>query len=129
MASNMQINPVGSVTGTSFPKERSQESDPSTRANSDQLRRIKSLHQAELQGEKISISDAQLMRAIERAIKAMEGPHTMFEVSVHEKTNAVMVKVLDRDSGDLIREIPPEKTLDLVAKMMEFAGILIDERR
>ncbi|GIP35612.1 flagellar protein FlaG [Paenibacillus sp. J2TS4] len=129
MASNLQIGPVGSVTGTSFPKERSQESDLSTTANSDQLRRIKNIHQAELQGEKISISDAQLMRAIERAIKAMEGPYTMFEVSVHEKTNAVMVKVLDRDSGDLIREIPPEKTLDLVAKMMEFAGILIDERR
>ncbi|WP_167686495.1 flagellar protein FlaG, partial [Paenibacillus polymyxa] len=30
--------------------------------------------------------------------------------------------------GELIREIPPEKTLDLVAKMMEIAGILVDEK-
>jgi len=29
----------------------------------------------------------------------------------------------------MIREIPPEKILDLVAKMWEMAGILIDEKR
>lgn len=82
----------------------------------------------ERQGEYISVGEEQLIKAIDRAIKALEGPHTVFEVSVHEQTNSIMVKVLDRDSGQLIREIPPEKTLDLVAKMMEIAGILIDER-
>ena len=39
-----------------------------------------------------------------------------------------MVKVLNKENGELIREIPPEKTLDLVANMMEIAGILIDEK-
>jgi flagellar protein FlaG len=82
----------------------------------------------ERQGEYISIGEEQLIKAIDRAIKALEGPHTVFEVSVHQQTKSIMVKVLDRDSGELIREIPPEKTLDLVAKMMEIAGILIDER-
>lgn len=82
----------------------------------------------ERQGEYVSLGEEQLIRAIERAVKALEGPHTAFEVSVHEKTNSIMVKVLNKDTGELIREIPPEKTLDLVAKMMEFAGILIDER-
>ncbi|MGN8770366.1 flagellar protein FlaG [Paenibacillus barengoltzii] len=80
------------------------------------------------QGEHISIGEEQLIKAIDRAVKALEGPHTSFEVSVHEKTNSIMVKVLNKDTGELIREIPPEKTLDLVAKMMEFAGILVDER-
>jgi flagellar protein FlaG len=40
-----------------------------------------------------------------------------------------MVKVINSDTNEIIREIPPEKTLDLVAKMWEMAGIIVDERR
>jgi len=96
---------------------------PPTINNEHQLRR------AEFQGEHFSISDEQLVKAIERAIKAIQGPYTSLEFSVHEKTKQIMVKVLDKESGDVIREIPPEKNLDLVAKIWEMAGILVDERR
>lgn len=75
-----------------------------------------------------SVVNEQLVRTIEQAIKSLEGPQTSLEISVHEKTHDIMVKVLNRETGELIREIPPEKTLDLVAKMMEIAGILIDEK-
>ncbi|KHF35041.1 flagellar protein FlaG [Paenibacillus sp. P1XP2] len=88
----------------------------------------KQMNTLERQGADVSIGEAQLIKAIDRAMKALEGPSTTFEVSVHKQTHSIMVKVLNKDTGELIREIPPEKTLDLVAKMMEFAGILIDER-
>ncbi|MNC25145.1 flagellar protein FlaG [compost metagenome] len=52
----------------------------------------------------------------------------MLDISIHEKTHKLMVKVMNKETGELIREVPPEKTLDLVAKMMELAGIMIDER-
>ncbi|MFD2671985.1 flagellar protein FlaG [Marinicrinis sediminis] len=83
---------------------------------------------AELQGDRIPVGEEQLIKAIDRAVMALQGPNTTFEVSRHEKLNAITVKVLNKDTGELIREIPPEKTLDLVAKMMEIAGILIDEK-
>lgn len=86
------------------------------------------LTKLELQGVQIPIGDEQLIRLIEKATKALQGPSTTLEVSVHEKTRQIMVKVLNKDNGELIREIPPEKTLDLVANMMEIAGILIDEK-
>ena len=86
------------------------------------------LKRAELSGEHIPISEEQLIRAIDRAIKAMQGVHTQLEFSVHEKTKEIMVKVRNVETGEIIREIPPEKTLDLVAKLWELAGILIDER-
>ncbi len=86
------------------------------------------LENAEFQGRKISVGDEQLIKAIDRAIKALEGPQTTFEMKVHEQTHAVIVKVFNKETGELIREIPPEKTLDLVVKMMEFAGILVDEK-
>ncbi|WP_027087243.1 flagellar protein FlaG [Cohnella panacarvi] len=92
------------------------------------VRNGKQLQTAELKGVKVSVGEEQLIRAIDRAIKALEGPSTTFEMKVHEQTKAVTVKVFNKDTGELIREIPPEKTLDLVAKMMEFAGILVDEK-
>ncbi|WP_233567157.1 flagellar protein FlaG [Cohnella endophytica] len=86
------------------------------------------IKQAELQGD-VTISDHQLVKAIDRAIKNMQGPNTSLEFSVHNKTKEIMVKVLNKDTGEVIREIPPEKTLDFVAKMWKMAGLLVDERR
>ncbi|MCA0757558.1 flagellar protein FlaG [Paenibacillus sp. N4] len=90
---------------------------------------IDDLKKAELSGENYSVSDEQLVKAIERAIKAMQGKATNLEFSIHEKTKLIAVKVLDSESGEIIREIPPEKSLDFVAKLWEMAGILIDEKR
>ncbi|NQX61914.1 flagellar protein FlaG [Paenibacillus qinlingensis] len=87
------------------------------------------LKQAELQGENVTISDAQVVRAIEHAIKAMQGRTTSLEFSIHQKTKLISVKVLDKDTGETIREIPPEKSLDFVAKLWKMAGILVDEKR
>ncbi|RKP47252.1 flagellar protein FlaG [Cohnella endophytica] len=89
---------------------------------------IEVIKQAELQGD-VTISDHQLVKAIDRAIKNMQGPNTSLEFSVHNKTKEIMVKVLNKDTGEVIREIPPEKTLDFVAKMWKMAGLLVDERR
>ncbi|QDH20844.1 flagellar protein FlaG [Saccharibacillus brassicae] len=86
------------------------------------------LTKLEHQGVSISISDEQLLKTIDRAVKAMQGPETTLEINIHEKTHQLMIKVLNKESGELIREIPPEKTLDLVAKMMEIAGILVDQK-
>ncbi|SHN67111.1 flagellar protein FlaG [Paenibacillus sp. ov031] len=88
----------------------------------------KEMNSSENQVKLSTVADEQLVKTIERAIKSLQGPQTSLEISIHEKTHDIMVKVLNRETGELIREIPPEKTLDLVAKMMEIAGILIDEK-
>ncbi|WP_058300373.1 flagellar protein FlaG [Gorillibacterium timonense] len=97
--------------------------------NAPVIANVKQLKQAEARGEQVPVSEGQLIRSIERAIKAMEGANTQLEFSIHGKTKQIMVKVLNKDTGETIREIPPEKTLDFVAKMWEMAGILVDERR
>lgn len=48
---------------------------------------------------------------------------------VHEKTNRVMIKIVDKDTKEVVKEFPPEKTLDMIAKLWEMAGILVDEKR
>ena len=47
---------------------------------------------------------------------------------IHEKTGQVMVKVVDTDTGKVIRELPPEKSLDILAKILEQSGLLVDEK-
>ncbi|WP_336076718.1 flagellar protein FlaG [Paenibacillus sp. 203] len=109
----------------------SQHSDAVANQDSQQIQAVRNgseLSKLERQGVSFSMGDEQLIKAIDRAVKALQGPTTTLEMSVHEKTHQILVKVLNKDTGELIREIPPEKTLDLVAKMMEIAGILIDEK-
>ena len=77
----------------------------------------------------LSFDESAWIDMIERANRAIAGATCNFEYSIHEKTKEIMVKVIDRDTKEVIREIPPEKILDLVAKMWEMAGILVDERR
>ncbi|NMO96621.1 flagellar protein FlaG [Paenibacillus lemnae] len=80
------------------------------------------------QGVKLSVGEEHLIKTIDRALKSLQGPETTLDISIHEKTHEIMVKVLNKDTGEVIREVPPERTLDLVASMMEIAGILIDEK-
>ena len=76
-----------------------------------------------------SVGEKALIAAIDRANKKLEGVNTEFEFKVHEKTKQINIKVLNKETGELIREIPPEKVLDMVAHMWEMAGLLVDERR
>ncbi|AIQ20891.1 hypothetical protein H70357_32650 [Paenibacillus sp. FSL H7-0357] len=92
------------------------------------IRNAKEMSLKEKQGVNVSVAEEQLIRTIERAVQSLQGPQTTLEISIHEKTHDIMVKVLNKDTGELIREVPPEKTLDLVASMMEIAGILVDEK-
>ena len=48
---------------------------------------------------------------------------------IHEKTNRITIKIVDKDTKEIIKEFPPEKTLDMIAKVWEMAGILVDEKR
>jgi flagellar protein FlaG len=50
------------------------------------------------------------------------------EFSMHEESGRSIIKVVEKDTGDLIRQIPPEDVLDLIIRMGDVLGILFDER-
>lgn len=53
--------------------------------------------------------------------------NTSLEFQLHEDLNRYFVKVVDSQTNELVREIPPEKMLDMFAAMRELAGIMFDE--
>lgn len=77
----------------------------------------------------LPISEKAMLEAIERANKSVSGSDTRFEFSIHEKTKQIMVKVIDEESNEIIRQIPPEKILDMIAGIWDVAGLFVDEKR
>ncbi len=48
---------------------------------------------------------------------------------IHDKTNRITIKIVEKNSKKVIKEFPPDKTLDMIAKVWEIAGIMVDEKR
>lgn len=48
---------------------------------------------------------------------------------IHEGTNRVMIKIVDKTTKEVIKEFPAEETLDMIEKAWELAGIMVDEKR
>ncbi len=82
--------------------------------------------QAEQQNKEQPTNE-QIKKAVEQLNKNMFNSEAVF--GIHEGTNRVTIKIVDKDTKEVIKELPPEKTLDMIAKVWEMAGILVDERR
>ena len=68
-------------------------------------------------------------KAVSEINQKIKPTHTSCQFSYHEETNRISIKVINDDTDEVIREIPPEKTLDMIAKTLELEGILVDEKR
>ena len=68
-----------------------------------------------------------LKKAVENINKNLSNSEAIF--GFHDDTNRVTIKIVDKSTKELIRELPPEKTLDMIAKVWELAGLRVDEKR
>ena len=70
-----------------------------------------------------SVSSAESQPKTDSAVKAAETDAT--EKGIVSET----IKIIDKDTKKVLKEIPPEKTLDMIAKVWELAGLMVDEKR
>lgn len=70
----------------------------------------------------------QLKKAIAEMNRKINNSNEEAVFGVHEDTNRIMIKIMDKETKEVIKEFPPEKTLDMIAKIWEMAGILVDEK-
>ncbi len=73
----------------------------------------------------------QLKKAVENINKNLSDNMSNNEAvfGIHEGTNRITIKIVDKKTKEVVKELPPEKTLDMIAKAWELAGILVDEKR
>lgn len=81
----------------------------------------------EQQGRDQQATNEQIRKAVEKLNKNMANSEAVF--GIHEDTNRVTIKIIDKGTKEVLKELPPEKTLDMIAKVWEMAGILVDEKR
>ncbi|SDB68915.1 flagellar protein FlaG [Butyrivibrio sp. INlla16] len=77
--------------------------------------------------EQIEAENKRIMNAISEMNKKMfNNSEAVF--GIHEDTNRITIKIVDKTTRETIKELPPEKTLDMIAKAWELAGLMVDEK-
>ncbi len=99
----------------------------------EQQARMKSGHEnenaasMEQREQEAAKQNGQIRKAVEDINK--NNPQTEAIFGIHDGTNRVTIKIVDKQSKKVIKEYPPEKTLDMIEKVWEMAGIMVDEKR
>ena len=56
----------------------------------------------------------------------LEDLNIKLSFKLHEETGDVVVTVINKDTGEVIRQIPPEELLELREKLEELTGVLLN---
>ena len=128
--SQVQTKPAAQMSNAEYTEvsaqETVQQTDPTIRIVENAQGKGENNPQTNENGAK-QPSNEQIKKAIETFNKKVGNSEAIF--GIHEATNRVMIKIVDKDTKEVIKELPPEKTLDMIAKVWEMAGILVDEKR
>lgn len=107
-----------------------------TRALENEMKSIEELFKPinENSGKEVKDSQAQARKASDEALKKAiqvlnkQLSYTEAQYGYHDTTNRVIIKIVDKETDEVLREIPPEKTLNMISKVWELAGMLVDEK-
>lgn len=129
----MRISDIGSLNGVqqistekSVSANQTQEvakAEPASPQNSMNLGLEKNLDSEERVFDKDMLD-----KAVVQANKSLKQYNRYIQRSVHEKTKAIMYVMKDAKTDEIIREFPPKKIQDMIAKMWELAGLFVDEK-
>ena len=78
------------------------------------------------QAQQTISENSQIRKAVDEINKKVHNSEAVF--GIHEATNRVTIKIVDKDTKKVLKEYPPEKTLDMIAKVWEMAGLLVDKK-
>jgi flagellar protein FlaG len=108
------------------------EKTTSTQKNSEQAEAAVSVSgAADAQADKIVTPEVASESSIKKAVDEInrKSSNTEAVFGYHEGTHRVTIKILDKDTKEVKREYPAEKTLDMIQKVWEMAGLMVDEKR
>ena len=73
-------------------------------------------------------SEKEIENAVKKINKFLDGEGIHVQYEKHDVLNQMIIKVIDNTTNEVIKEIPSKKILDMVAKMCEMAGILVNKK-
>lgn len=78
--------------------------------------------------ENKEISIEQIEDSVNKLNEKLKSEETYVEYSVHEKFGDIMIKIVSKDTKEVLLEVPPKKLLDFVARMCENTGMFVDKK-
>lgn len=115
-----KIEPVQNTTGAASAKTET----PGKITIKDQ-EELRDILLSDDDGRKV-ISDEEMAQELSDIKKRLGNTECKF--GIDDATNRITIKIVDKDTKKVIKEVPPEKTLKMIAKVWEIAGILVDEK-
>ncbi|MGG3284365.1 flagellar protein FlaG [Paenibacillus solani] len=79
-------------------------------------------------GGQHQVSEKDLKGLVDKANQIVGKSDTRVQFSIHDKTRQIMVKLVDSATNEVIKEIPPEKMVDLVYNLCQQMGIFVDKK-
>jgi flagellar protein FlaG len=73
-------------------------------------------------------SPQQIKAMVDGANQFFKMTKTHLQFHLHERLNSHYVEIRNSETNEVIREIPSKKFLDMVAKLQELAGLIVDEK-
>lgn len=102
---------------------------PATDLNTEENKKDKQENKESVNNKGQQPTEKEIKSKIDQANSELRHAKTGLDFKYHEATKRVSITVYDKDTKEVIREIPPEKTLDMLEKMWELAGMVVDDRR
>lgn len=74
------------------------------------------------------LTNDEIGQVTEELNKFMEKINTDLRFEIHEKTNRMIVQVIDSKDKSVIKEFPPHELLDTLAAISDYIGVLLDKK-
>ena len=67
--------------------------------------------------------------AIDKLSQTIQIYNKRIKMSVHEETKRIIIKIIDRKTNKVIKEIPNRDVLNFIEKLHDILGVLIDKKQ
>ncbi|MDI3547012.1 MAG: flagellar protein FlaG [Halanaerobiales bacterium] len=74
-----------------------------------------------------NISKKEVEEGVNLLNKAVQTFRKELKFKIHDKSDRMMVEVINLENNEIIKEIPPKEILDMIGRIREMVGILLDE--
>ena len=69
-----------------------------------------------------------IQKLVDEAQSVLQRVNGQLTFKVHEGTGRILVQVVEKETKEVLREIPPEKMLDVIAGIWQWSGIAVDRK-
>ncbi|MDR4889980.1 flagellar protein FlaG [Fredinandcohnia sp. QZ13] len=77
---------------------------------------------------KKDINEKELDQVVTDMNQVLGNTHTSLKYVYHEKLEKYYVSLVNDDTKEVVREIPPKKLLDIYASMRDYLGLFVDNK-